>query len=180
MMELPIIPEQLMARAQAGDQSAYRLVLQHCAVLLRPVLARTLSHTADRDDVLQEILISVHKARHTYDAERPFKPWLLAIARFRLKDHWRKLYGDELRHSLDLADFENNFAAPVTNSGDAYEYLQDSIKLLPQKQAAILRLMHEEGYTAREAAERLGMKESAVKVAAHRAYKWLRGQLEAR
>ena len=42
----------------------------------------------------------------------------------------------------------------------------------------ILRLMHQEGYTAKEVAEKIGMNESAVKVAAHRAYKVLRQKLE--
>jgi RNA polymerase sigma-70 factor (ECF subfamily) len=38
--------------------------------------------------------------------------------------------------------------------------------------------MHQEGYTAKEVAEKIGMTESAVKVAAHRAYKILRERLE--
>ena len=38
--------------------------------------------------------------------------------------------------------------------------------------------MHQEGYTAKEVAEKIGMNESAVKVAAHRAYKVLRKRLE--
>jgi RNA polymerase sigma-70 factor (ECF subfamily) len=39
-------------------------------------------------------------------------------------------------------------------------------------------MMHQEGYTAKEVAEKIGMKESAVKVAAHRAYRILRKILE--
>jgi RNA polymerase sigma-70 factor (ECF subfamily) len=38
--------------------------------------------------------------------------------------------------------------------------------------------MHQEGYTAKEVAEKTGMTESAVKVSAHRAYKILRERLE--
>ena len=49
---------------------------------------------------------------------------------------------------------------------------------LPDKQASILQLMHQDGYTSREVAQKMGMNESAVKVAAHRAYKLLRKKLE--
>ena len=58
------------------------------------------------------------------------------------------------------------------------ESISGEIQKLPAKQAAILQLMHQEGYTAKEVAEKLGMNESAVKVAAHRAYKVLKQKLE--
>ena len=51
------------------------------------------------------------------------------------------------------------------------------MRRLPEKRATILHLIHTEGYTAREVAERIGMKESAVKVAVHRAYKVLKQKL---
>jgi RNA polymerase sigma-70 factor (ECF subfamily) len=43
----------------------------------------------------------------------------------------------------------------------------------------ILKLMYEDGLTAAETAKRMGMGLSAVKVAAHRAYKVLRKKLAA-
>jgi RNA polymerase sigma-70 factor (ECF subfamily) len=52
------------------------------------------------------------------------------------------------------------------------------VEQLPEKQATILRLLHRDGFTAKEVAEKIGMNESAVKVAAHRAYKVLRKKLE--
>ena len=179
MSEIKTTPEMLVLRVRQGDSAAYRQLLLHTGELLRPLLSRAFRHNADQDDVLQEILISVHKALLTYDPTRPYRPWVMAIARFRLNDHWRKIYGDELRHGVDLDEVEKNLAAPVTERAGAHEYLNDSLKLLPPRQAQILRLIHEEGFTAKEAGQKLGMNESAVKVAAHRAYKWLRARLEA-
>jgi RNA polymerase sigma-70 factor (ECF subfamily) len=66
----------------------------------------------------------------------------------------------------------------VTETDISYEYISREVEKLPEKQAMILRLMHQEGYTAKEVAEKIGMNESAVKVAAHRAYKVLRQKLE--
>ena len=170
--------EALMRQSLAGDQRAYAALLLEISRLLRPFLAKRLSFTDEVDDLLQDILISVHKARHTYDGNRPCKPWVYAIAKFRLQDHLRAHYSDQLRHADDLSEWEDFLHQDVTESAISYESISRELQNLPEKQATILRLMHQEGYTAREVAAKIGMKESAVKVAAHRAYKVLREKLE--
>ena len=170
--------EMLMRRAQSGDAKAYHQLLKETAGILRGYLRKWLKNPAEAEDVLQEVLISVHKARHTYDGNRPYKPWLLGITRFRLAEYWRRAYNDRLRQAVDLTEAENNLAAPVTESGAGPEYIVAAFKELTAKQAEIMRLMHIEGYTAKETGEKLAMSEGAVKVAAHRAYKILREKLK--
>jgi RNA polymerase sigma-70 factor, ECF subfamily len=170
--------ENLMQRAQAGDSRAYATLLQKTATLLRPFLTKRLLFGSDVDDVLQEILLSLHKARHTYDGQRPYLPWLYAIAKFRLQDYLRVHYADPLKQAIDLADLEHELSADVTETGLTYESIHAEVQKLPEKQAMIVQLMHQQGYTAKEVAEKIGMTESAVKVAAHRAYKILNTRLE--
>ena len=170
--------EALMRLSLAGDGRAYAELLRETSRLLRRYLSKRLGAAGEVDDLLQEILISIHKARHTFDAKRPYKPWAYAIARFRLQDHLRVHYADHLRHAVDLSEVEDYLQQPVTKSDMSYESISGEIEKLPAKQATILRMLHQEGYTAREVAERTGMKASAVKVAAHRAYKILRKILE--
>ena len=176
--ELQDTLEALMQRALAGDQAAYAKVLHTTAQLLRPFLSKRLLFSNDVDDVLQEILVSIHKARHTYDGQRPYKPWVYAIAKFRLQDYLRSHYADDIKHAVDIADLENELTEDVTETGISYESISGEIEKLPEKQAAILQLMHRDGFTSKEVAAKLGMNESAVKVAAHRAYKVLRKRLE--
>ncbi len=167
-----------MQRSLSGDQRAYAELLRKTASLLRPFLAKRLSFGNEVDDLMQEILISIHKARHTYDGERPYKPWAFAIAKFRLNDYLRAHYSDQLRHALNLDELEENLHEPVTEAVMSYESISGEVQKLPEKQATILQLLHRDGYTAKEVAEKMGMNESAVKVAAHRAYKVLREKLE--
>jgi RNA polymerase sigma-70 factor, ECF subfamily len=167
-----------MRRSLNGDQRAYAELLQETSRFLRPYLAKRLSFTNEVDDLLQEILISIHKARHTYDGNRPYKPWVYAIAKFRLQDYLRAHYSDQLHHADDLSEMEEFLHEDVTESVISYESISGEVQKLPEKQATILRLMHQDGYTAKEVAEKIGMKESAVKVAAHRAYKVLKEKLE--
>lgn len=170
--------EALMRQSLAGDKLAYAELLRETARLFRPFLSRHLSFESEVDDLLQEILISIHKSRHTYDGKRPYRPWAFAIAKFRLRDYLRMHYADQLRHAVDISELENILQEDVTKSAFNYESISGEIHRLPGKQAAILQLMHQDGYTAKEVAEKLGMTESAVKVAAHRAYKVLRQRLE--
>lgn len=186
--------EALMQLALAGDKLAYTEVLHETARFLRPFLTKRVRHASEVDDLLQEILLSIHKARHTYDGERPYKPWAFAIAKFRLLDYLRAHYADHLHSAIELSEVENYVsvsgdrplgnvtwgnvtAGDVTESPFTYESIREEIQLLPEKQATILQMMHQEGYTAKEVAAKIGMKESAVKVAAHRAYKVLRKRL---
>lgn len=167
----------LMRQSLAGDKRAYASLLEATTRMLRPFLSKRLNRSNEVDDVIQEILISIHKARHTYDGQRPYKPWAFAIAKFRLQDHLRKHYADQLRHSDELTDADIFSLPDVTNEGISYESIKKEIDQLPVKQAQILTLMHHEGYTSKEVADKIGMKESAVKVAAHRAYKLLKKRL---
>lgn len=157
---------------QAGDKLAYKNFLQALAPLLRRMVAKKLP-SADVEDIVQEILISLHKARHTYDGLRPIMPWIVSIARFRITDHLRKHYA-QMRHvTSDIADYEN-ILADVTDDTFQSESIEQLLEDVPHRQRQILSMMHIEGYTAREVGKQLDMNESAVKVAAHRAIKKIR------
>ena len=73
----------LMARAQEGDAAAYRHLLVAIAPYLRALAARYHRTHQDVEDSVQDILLTIHTIRHTYDPARPFKPWLVAIGRRR-------------------------------------------------------------------------------------------------
>lgn len=170
--------ETLMRQALDGDKCAYSDLLRETAHFLRPFLQQKLSSRNDVDDLLQEILLSIHKARHTYNDLRPYKPWAYAIAKFRLLDYLRTRYADHLRFAIEISEVENSLYGCVTEPRISYESINGEIFKLSEKQALILQMMHQEGYTTKEVAGKIGMTETAVKVAAHRAYKALKRQLE--
>ncbi|HLX28119.1 MAG TPA: sigma factor [Casimicrobiaceae bacterium] len=79
-----------MARAQSGDGEAYRRLLRAITPCLRALAVRGGSDLRDVEDVVQDVLLTVHAVRHTYDPARPFGPWLTAIARRRIVDRLRR------------------------------------------------------------------------------------------
>jgi len=169
--------EALMRKSLIGDKRAYSDLLQAVSRLLRPYLSRSINNTSEVEDVLQEILLSIHKAKHTYDGNRPLKPWIYAIAKFRLQDYLRKIYHDHLRYAEAIDEVETIFETNVTENGMSYESIRKEVAQLSPKQAQILELLHEQGHTSKEVAKKLQMTESAVKVSAHRAYKILKEKL---
>ena len=79
-----------MAAAQAGDRAAYEALLRDCVGVIASV-ARRQGVAPDRiDDVVQDTLLTVHRARQTYDPTRSFNAWLAVIAERRAIDLLRK------------------------------------------------------------------------------------------
>src|SRR6266404_4990198 len=61
----------LMARAQEGDREAYRTLLQEIEPYIRSVSTRCFRQAIDVEDAVQDVLLTVHAIRHTYDPIRP-------------------------------------------------------------------------------------------------------------
>jgi RNA polymerase sigma-70 factor (ECF subfamily) len=55
----------LMARAQSGDATAYRRLLEDILPYLRPLAARWHRDPRDVEDTVQDILLTLHTIRHT-------------------------------------------------------------------------------------------------------------------
>ncbi len=155
-----------------GDALSYNRFLQAISPIIHRAICKKLT-AIEAEDVLQEILISIHKARHTYDGERPIMPWLLAITRFRINDALRKIYASPRCEHVDIGDL-TDILVDVTETPSSNESLSELFKGVPEREQKILTMMHFEDYTAKETGQRLGMKESAVKVAAHRTMKKIR------
>jgi RNA polymerase sigma-70 factor (ECF subfamily) len=162
-----------MVRVQSGDQDAYRVLLDDVAQVLRGFLRRRVADSNEVDDVLQDVLMAMHRARHTFDPMRPVEPWLFAIARNVTIDHARRrasrgrweLLVDELP---DQAGTIEEFAEPR---------LDEALAKLPASQREAFEMLKLEGLTVEAAAERAGTTPGALKVRAHRAYKALRAML---
>jgi RNA polymerase sigma-70 factor (ECF subfamily) len=161
-----------MVQAQEGDRDAYRALLEDIRGALTGFLRRRLGDPEEVADVVQETLVSVHRARHTYDPARPFEPWLFTIARHTLVDHMRRRMRQTRWEVLaDPTDAVAPEESPVP------ERLAGALERLPVSQREAFELLKLEGLTVEAAAARAGTSTGALKVRAHRAYKALRALL---
>jgi len=177
---------ELMARAQGGDGAAYGELLRRVTPRLRgAVKRRRRLEPCDVEDLVQDILLSLHAARATYDPARPFMPWLLAIARNRIAD-WARREARRAANEVVNGELPETFAAAGANRliesyseerfGDG-EALTRALANLPAGQRRAVELTKLEELSLKEAAAASGMSVGALKVAVHRAMGALRRAL---
>jgi len=165
-----------MARSQTGDAEAYRRLLAEIAPYLRALAARRHRDRGDVEDAVQDILLTLHSIRHTYDPARPFGPWLIAIANHRLIDRLRRQGRLRSRETVLLPEHETFPADQANLSEKALDRrdLAAAIDKLPPGQRRAIRLLKIEEKSLKEAAAISGMTVASLKVATHRAIKSLR------
>jgi RNA polymerase sigma-70 factor (ECF subfamily) len=165
-----------MARAQGGDRDAYRQLLESVTPYLRSLAAKRFHGRADIEDAVQDVLLTIHTIRHTYDPARPFGPWLTAIANRRIVDCMRR-HGRSRARETSLEAEHETFAAPGANLQEQAaegRMLRERVDELAPGQRDAIRLLKLEGLSLKEAAAASGMSVAALKVATHRALKNLR------
>jgi RNA polymerase sigma-70 factor, ECF subfamily len=169
-----------MLRAQRGEEEAYTELL----VLLT---AATRSYVRSRvgrlvpwiDDAVQETLVAVHHARHTFDGRRPFGPWFYAIARNRFVDVLRREQRVR-QHELPGTVWPELASAPDDGTTRVdMDAVRRALASLPSRQREVVEAIKLRDESVRDIAARLDMTMTSVKVTAHRGYRTLRRLLGA-
>lgn len=163
----------LMASAQSGDGIAYRQLLDELSAMVERYLRVRLGGHEFLEDCVQEVLLAVHQARHTYDPRRPFRPWLFAIVRHKSTDALRRA---QVRGRY-LAPEED---APEPGAADPDAQIDSGrlLAYLPETLREAITLTKITGLSNAEAAREMNISESAVKVRVHRAVDKLRRMME--
>ncbi|KHL74939.1 RNA polymerase sigma factor [Pseudomonas putida] len=163
----------LLLRGLAGDARAYREFLAALALHVRGFLRRRLQQRpAEIEDLLQEVLLAVHNARHTYQPQQPLTAWVQAIARYKLADYLRRYAHHDALHEV-LEDDSDLFATSDEAPAQANRDLGKLLGRLPARQRLPIVHVKLEGLSVEETARITGLSCSAVKVGIHRGLKAL-------
>lgn len=165
-----------MRGAQDANRTAYRRLLIGVTPFVRALASRSLSNRSDVEDAVQDILMTVHTIRHTYDPSRPFKPWLAGVAHHRLVDKFRagrRIAAREVAMAPEHETF--SVAEPNTDTG-AWDgpALRAALGALPDGQRRAIELTKLKEMSLKEASAATGMSIAALKVATHRGLAALR------
>ncbi len=170
-----------MRRAQAGDRGAYERLMAELASAIEGYLRARFGNDCASDfceDCVQESLIAIHRARHTYDPRRSFRPWLFTIVRHKAIDLLRRQRVQ--RHSAPVEADEEHAGVQVepvdpSHGLDAATLLEG----LGPKHREALVLTKLDGYSLDEAAARAGVSVPAMKTRVHRAIRAVQKSLRA-
>jgi RNA polymerase sigma factor (sigma-70 family) len=162
---------QLMAKIQEGDQEAYRQFLNEIGPLLYNYVRRRVFNPEMVPDVYQEVLLTLHKARFTYEPSRPLGPWLFTVARNSILDALgknRKFVEREVPTEI-LPE-----SSAIETDGSLGDELHQALKSLSPIHRDAVELLKLRGLSLEEAALELKISVAALKVRAHRGYEQLR------
>ena len=169
----------LAIQAQEGDEACYRELLLNIADILRPFINKHTFNKDNTEDILQDVLVGIHRALHTYNPKYSFITWSYAICRYKMIDYIRK-YQKITDHEINNDEYIETFCADETNNIDEGfdEYLQTALDALPERQRQVVLMLKVNEYSVKEVSKELKISVANVKTTAHRAYKSLREKLQ--
>ena len=112
------------------------------------------------DDVIQEVFLAAHRRLNTYDARRPFKPWLFGIA----LNVVRMARRGESRHRRRVEAAQHHVPEPTdaTQRHAQLDLLGRLLAALDDDQRTVVILIEIEGMSPRDVAEGLGLSVNTV------------------
>jgi RNA polymerase sigma-70 factor (ECF subfamily) len=161
-------------QARTGDQTAFAQLVEAYQSPVYNLAYRMLGNSTEAEDAAQETFIRAYTRLDTYDPERKFSSWLLAIASHYCVDMLRRrrvtyLSIDDLPPMAELS--MPSFTQPehaVVRRQDA-RTIQQLLSSLPPdyRTPVILRYWYDMSY--KEIADMMGVTESTIKTRLHRA-----------
>jgi RNA polymerase sigma-70 factor (ECF subfamily) len=175
----PIEADTAMSRYAAGEDGAFVLVYDALAPRLYGYLLRQTRDRARAEDLLQQTMLHIHRARESFIPGARVTPWAFAIARRLLVDAIRRGRREVLTDDgePDAGPSGAATADDWVQAGELAARVENALARLPKSQRVAFELLKNEGLSVTEAAAVLGTTVAAVKLRAPRAYEALRGAL---
>ncbi len=157
--------QSLVVRCRGGEPDAIHDLVERFRGRVFALCYRMLGHRQDAEDMVQESFSRAIRSLSRWDEQRPFVPWLLAIAGNRcrtLLSRRKRLPQPSLTEVVDL-----------TTDASGHEELAEELtlalgELRPEHQQAFL-LFHEDELSYQEISARMGVPLGTVKTWVHRA-----------
>lgn len=170
-------------QAMRGDQEAFTSLVEAYQMPVYNLAYRMLGNSVEADDAAQETFIRVYTRLHTYDPERRFSSWLLAIASHYCVDVLRRrhvnwLSMEDLPPMVELSMPRSEQPERVMATEQTANTVQQLLDVLEPayRMPVILRYWYDMSY--QEIAEAMGVTESTVKTRLHRARNKLACQVQ--
>ena len=165
-----------------GDRNAFGELVQRYQGRLFGLVLMMVREPAGAEEVTQDAFVRAYGNIHRYDDNRPFYPWLAAIA-VRLAQNWLRHHGRMVRRegaSLELAPEPAAAAATLTAliASERTRRLWRAVAALPSGQRTVVMLYYRDELAVRDIALALGVTTGTIKTLLFRARRQLRGRLQ--
>lgn len=166
--------QELARAARGGSREAFAQLVRGHYEAVYAFLFSMVRHRADAEDLTQECFLRAQRKLHLYNPERPFRPWVFAIARRLAIAHWRRQRPEDSPE----AGPEQSVSPAVSARLDAVALWSLARRHLKPDEFTALWLHYREDLPVAEMARALGKTRTHAKVILHRARRKLRPHLE--
>ena len=159
----PSDERRLIARSQAGDTAAFRVLVDRHQARAYTLALRILRSAPDAEEVAQDGFVRAWTALPAFRGDSTFGTWLYRIVARRAFDRVQVLRNRRAREQADGTLPER--AAPESPVGDPFEAerLGRLLDTLTTPQRAAVTLFYYEGRSVEQVASLLSMPENTVK-----------------
>ena len=167
---------ELIRRVREGDSTAFDALV---ALYMRPAFQmayRVVGHREDAEDLVQESFLAAYQYLDSFDAARPFGPWLNRIVMNRGANLRRSRTRRQMEPEVESVSMAPSALEESTRS-EARELLLRALATLNERQRMIVTLFDVDGLTSTEIGERLSLAPGTVRWHLHEARRVLRGAL---
>ncbi len=178
---------QLVARARAGDERAFRALLEKYERAVFSICLRMVRNREEAADLAQDAFIKVFGSLDRYNPAYAFSSWLFKITSNLCIDYLRKRRIDTLPMDQPIdgekGEIQRQYAAPDPTPDESLDRrekmarLESAIAALPDHYRIMLVLRHQEDLSYEEIADHLSIPLGTVKARIHRAREMLKSLL---
>ncbi len=164
----------LVARAQAGDKTAFALLYRSHVARVHALCRRMIGDVGLAEELTQDAFVQAWQQLHNFRGDARFSTWLHRVAVNTVLS-WQRKHGPWLRWlRSDRGEVPEQ---PVEESPGVRRDLDAAIARLPLRARQVFVLLDVEGHTHEEAADLLGINVGTSKSQLFRARELLRGML---
>ena len=171
----------LILRTRRGETEAFGELVRRTQTAVFNVCYRLLGERREAEDLTQETFLRAWERLHTFDAERPFLPWIRRVAANLCLNHLSACApaSPELDEERDRANPESGPPQLVEQRQQA-EQIRAALMALPPRYRVVIELRHFQELSYEEIAQTLNRPLSDVKSDLFRARKMLKPALDSK
>jgi RNA polymerase sigma-70 factor (ECF subfamily) len=174
----PESDETLAQHVQQGDRAALEQLVRRYVRPVHAVIASFFTEPSEVDDAAQETFLRMLRAIDTYDARRPFAPWLYQVARNAARS---QIAAESVRRTEPFPADEPAAVGPlpdlVAERSEIRTRFATALEALPEQRRVAFRLVDVDGMGAAEAGRLMGISAGTVRAHVHHARRQLREAL---
>ncbi len=169
----------LVRRAQAGDQMAFRDIVERFQAKVFSIIYGILRNRNDAEDIAQQVFAKVYFSLPNFDFRSSLLTWIYKITVNECYDYLRKKKVRKLVYESDFSEEESQRISNSEASTDSEVLIDERLsqrdlvmKLLEkvsEEDRNLILLKEVEGHSVEELAEMTGMNENTIKVKLFRA-----------